>query len=800
MTSLCELNANNLVKEFGLKSTFSQTVIQTFLEAIDTSTEKYENWQVQLSKIYGLNLNQQFSFPNKLKISKNTTIGQFVFCVQSYYALLIKFIAAEVVFRIFSSTNNSFLSLIISASNKEFIDQLKQIELGEFFDKRGIQNFPPKSSSFSWYLSILDSNLPLRRCLNELAKKLNSFDFSSFLKKPSCEDILSSIYIDLIPKQLRHKLGEYYTPTWLVYYILNQLKYFGDPKLKILDPSCGSGTFLIEIIRLIKKFAFKKLDKEEIVSLILQNVIGFDLNPLAVLAASTNYLISIYSIAPIKKARITIPVYHCDSLLSGPAIQPVDFLVGNPPWVNWAHLPLSYRQRLQYLWEDTYHLFGSGNTMKKLGGARKDLSMLFIYRSIDLYLKDSGKAGFVVPQSLFKSEAARQFRNFYLSNCLVSVGVEEVHDLLAINIFENAKNRPALIFLRKNEVTSYPVKYNVWKKNKSFSNKAKIKKEKLSEIVEIHKLLAKPIDNTNGAWVTGTKPLFDLLSRISGSSEYRARAGVYTALNGVYWVKLFKSPDKTIYLENLAKGKKNYWKVRIKITEDDLQLVYPLLRGRDIHCWTSAPSCHIIVPHTMETGMRSISEQVLETDHPQIYNFFRQFQPLIEKRPIHKRWGKRQPFYSLYDIGHYTFSPYKVVWRYIASEIKAVVISKANDPILGKKLVIPDIKLMMVPLENELEAHYLCAMLNSTFINVLVKCYAIGTQLATHVLKNIKIPKFRPNDLTHKRLALLSLDAHKNPKLRTELKNKIDNEVEQVLGLKPQEIAEIKYLYPKLAI
>ncbi|MFX1253010.1 MAG: class I SAM-dependent DNA methyltransferase [Promethearchaeota archaeon] len=799
MTFLCELNANNLVKEFGLKAKFSQTVIQTFLETIDTSTEEYENWQVQLSKIYGLGLNQQFSFPNNLKISKNITIGEFMFCVQSYYALLIKFIAAEVVYRIFSGTENYFLSSIISTSKEEFIDQLKQIESGEFFKKRGIQNFPPESSLFSWYLGGLDSNLPLRRCLSEMAKKLNSFDFSGFLMKPPCEDIFNPIYMDLIPKRLRHKLGEYYTPAWLVDYILNQIGYSGDPKLKILDPSCGSGTFLIEIIRLIKKFALKKIDKEEIRLLILQNVIGFDLNPLAVLTASTNYLINVYTIAPINKARITLPVYHCDSLLSGPAIQPVDLLVGNPPWVNWAHLPLSYRQRLQHLWKDVYDLFGSGNTMKKLGGARKDLSMLFIYRSIDLYLKEGGKAGFVVPQSLFKSEAASQFRNFYLSNCLVPIGVEEVHDLLAMNIFENAKNRTALIFLRKNEVTIYPVKYNVWKKNNFLSNKANIQKGKLFEIFKIHELLAKPIDNANGAWVTGTKPLFDLLSRISGPSEYRARAGVYTGLNGVYWVNLFKTPE-AIYFENFAKGKKNYWKTKIKITEKDLQLVYPLLRGRDIHCWASAPSCHVIVPHTIETGMQSISEGVLKADYPQIYNFFKEFQSLIEKRPIHKRWGKKQPFYTLYDIGHYTFSPYKVVWRYIASELKATVISKTHDPILGEKIVIPDIKLMMVPLENELEAHYLCAILNSTVINVIVKCYAIGTQLATHVLKNIKIPKFQLSNLIHKRLALLSIEAHKNPELGVELKNKIDSEVEQVLGLRPQEVTEIKYLYPKLMI
>ena len=57
-------------------------------------------------------------------------------------------------------------------------------------------------------------------------------------------------------------------------------------------------------------------------------------------------------------------------------------------------------------------------------------------------------------------------------------------------------------------------------------------------------------------------------------------------------------------------------------------------------------------------------------------------------------------------------------------------------------VVIPDHKLVVVPFKNKEEAHYLCAILNSAIARFFVKNYTVGTQISTHILEYIKIPKY----------------------------------------------------------
>jgi type I restriction-modification system DNA methylase subunit len=97
-------------------------------------------------------------------------------------------------------------------------------------------------------------------------------------------DILKKLYQYLVPKQIRHDLGEFYTPDWLAERCLNQLNYNGEPALRILDPACGSGTFLILAIKRAKQYAKKKdIEEAETLKNIQFNIQGFDLNPLAVI-------------------------------------------------------------------------------------------------------------------------------------------------------------------------------------------------------------------------------------------------------------------------------------------------------------------------------------------------------------------------------------------------------------------------------------------------------------------------------------------------------------------------------------
>jgi Eco57I restriction-modification methylase len=119
---------------------------------------------------------------------------------------------------------------------------------------------------------------------------------------------------------LRHDLGEYYTPDWLADHVLNDLGYEGDPDERLLDPACGSGTFLVMAINRIRRWYDANREKcaygeGELLKKILTNVMGFDLNPLAVMAARTNYLVAIKDLVRYVD-HVEIPVYLCDSIVT----------------------------------------------------------------------------------------------------------------------------------------------------------------------------------------------------------------------------------------------------------------------------------------------------------------------------------------------------------------------------------------------------------------------------------------------------------------------------------------------------
>ena len=82
-------------------------------------------------------------------------------------------------------------------------------------------------------------------------------------------------------------------------------------------------------------------------------------------------------------------------------IGKVDYIAGNPPWVNWESLPAEYRDATKPLWV-RYGLFTLKGNAARLGGGKKDISMLFV--CVDGYLRESGRLGFVITQTLFKTE------------------------------------------------------------------------------------------------------------------------------------------------------------------------------------------------------------------------------------------------------------------------------------------------------------------------------------------------------------------------------------------------------------
>ena len=123
-----------------------------------------------------------------------------------------------------------------------------------------------------------------------------------------------------------------------------------------------------------------------------------------------------------------------------------DFVAGNPPWVNWESLPENYRNGTKELWRD-YKLFTLSGMDARLGGGKKDISILFTYRCLDRYLKEGGNFAFLITQTVFKTKGAGEgFRRFKIKE--EPIKVVKVHDLVEIKPFEGANNRTAAIFIK----------------------------------------------------------------------------------------------------------------------------------------------------------------------------------------------------------------------------------------------------------------------------------------------------------------------------------------------------------------
>ena len=180
------------------------------------------------------------------------------------------------------------------------------ILLGTKFDESGIFGVV-EQDFFDWTLEVDGGPTFIR----SLAKRLARFDWSAVN-----EDVLKVLYESVIGPETRRRLGEYYTPDWLAERLITEV--LTDPiNQRILDPACGSGTFLFHAVR-------KHLDQAEssgqTVSQALDgvtaNVYGMDLHPVAVTLARVTYLLAIGKNRLLDPSRgtIQIPVYLGDSM------------------------------------------------------------------------------------------------------------------------------------------------------------------------------------------------------------------------------------------------------------------------------------------------------------------------------------------------------------------------------------------------------------------------------------------------------------------------------------------------------
>ncbi len=164
----------------------------------------------------------------------------------------------------------------------------------------------------------------------------------------------------------------------------------------------------------------------------------------------------------------------------------------------------------------------------------------------------------------------------------------------------------------------------------------------------------------------------------------------------------------------------------------------------------------ILITHEMGMGLKAMPEKDMAIRLPKTYAYLKRFEEILRSRSGYRRYFKEgDPFYSTFNVGDYTFAPFKVVWREQAAGLTVAVV----EPQAGR-VVMPDHKLMLVDCQDRHEAHYLCAALNSSPAQLIVLSYGVTIQMDTHVLENVRVPKHDPANPTHLALSTLSQQAH----------------------------------------
>lgn len=365
-----------------------------------------------------------------------------------------------------------------------------------------------ESDFFDWVTEVPGGD----RLVKELARRLSRFAWDRVE-----HDVMKVLYESVIGAETRHRLGEYYTPDWLADQIVSAT--VDDPlNQRVLDASCGSGTFLFHAIRHYFDAADAAgISNPDAIQGVTSKVIGVDVHPVAVTLARVTYLLAIgmNRLQADDRPPFAVPVYLGDSLQWGqrtdlltqegltvstadgsqlfadqllfpdrvladagqfdrlvstladkaanrapgspkpsitgtlrlfavhPDDQPViertfrtmcelhdqgrdhiwgyyvrnlarpvwlarkdnrvDVLVGNPPWLAYRFMTAAMQTGFRLMSEDRNLWAGAAVA------TNQDLSGLFVARCVELYLRDGGKFGYVMPWGTL---SRRQYAGF----------------------------------------------------------------------------------------------------------------------------------------------------------------------------------------------------------------------------------------------------------------------------------------------------------------------------------------------------------------------------------------------------
>ena len=164
-----------------------------------------------------------------------------------------------------------------------------------------------------------------------------------------------------------------------------------------------------------------------------------------------------------------------------------------------------------------------------------------------------------------------------------------------------------------------------------------------------------------------------------------------------------------------------------------------------------------------------------------------------------KYYKPSDAFYSQFNISDYTFKPHKVVWKRMANDLVAAVMSTFSTP-FGNKVGVGTDTTSLIPFEDEAKAHYVCALINSSLVGTFIRSFSSAGRGfgAPSIISHIALPAYIPTNPLHANLLALSQQAHRlatqrkayEKELRL-VEQEIDRQAARLWGLTDSELAKI---------
>jgi methylase of polypeptide subunit release factors len=262
----------------------------------------------------------------------------------------------------------------------------------------------------------------LTEYLKTFEQDTNLFFGVSSLEIDTIKDLENHLEL-IIPQTDRKLNGAFFTPDYIIDFIINEVK--PQPNDKNLDPSCGCGAFLIGLTDY-----YKNTFDKSIKSIVKENIFGSDI--LAYNIHRTKLLLSIYALQHNEILEESdFNLYNQDSLKAEWNLT-FDTVVGNPPYVKFQDLSDENREYLVKNWTT-------------VEGGTFNLYFAFFELGYKL-LKPTGRLGFITPNNYFTSLAGEAIRRFFQQKKCVTRIIDFTHK----KVFD-AQTYTALTFLNKQE-------------------------------------------------------------------------------------------------------------------------------------------------------------------------------------------------------------------------------------------------------------------------------------------------------------------------------------------------------------